>query len=210
MNPIVEFQKKYGLTPDGVVGKNTLLKMMEVFGKTKEEIAYFMGNGKVESGNFTKMRENMNYSAQRILKIFPYQFKKDFPKAKEYEYNPEKLANYVDDDNNRSDKGELGNTIYVQGWNYRGVGGSMTTRHYEMLKLSQYLKNPQIMENPDLVWQDYYFESMLYFFDRKNIWKHCKLVSDAGIAQVRQRVNGGFIGLKEVTEATKEYYQMLK
>lgn len=209
MNPIIEFQKKYGLTTDGVIGRNTVLKMMQVFNKSKEEICNFLGNGKVESYNFTRNRENMNYSAKRILQIFPYQFKSDLNLAKQYEYQPEKLANYVYDDKNRSPKSKLGNTIYGQGWFYRGVGGIQTTGYYNMQRLSNFLKDPEIMRNPDLVWQKYYFESMLFFFDDKKLWRHSKSVSEASIAALRQRINGGFNGLNEVKEATLQYYKML-
>ena len=36
-----------------------------------KELANFMGQMQVESHGFTKMHENLNYSGERMLKVFP-------------------------------------------------------------------------------------------------------------------------------------------
>jgi hypothetical protein len=75
---------------------------------------------------------------------------------------------------------------------------------------SEYIKNPLIMKNPDLVSEDFAFESALFFFERNKLWTICnKGVTDESITQLTKRVNGGINGLKDRIELTKKYYSWL-
>ena len=78
--------------------------------------AHFIAQLAHESAQFTRLEENLNYSAKRLLEVWP----RRFPFASEavpYANNPEKLANWVY-------AGRLGNGLEESGdgWRYRGRG----------------------------------------------------------------------------------------
>jgi len=64
---IAEFQKKYGLISDGVIGKKTLLKIKDILNiQTNEELANFMGQCDHESGAFSVLFEIFFYFVNRL------------------------------------------------------------------------------------------------------------------------------------------------
>ena len=71
----------------------------EIFGITNSVTAsHFLAQTGYESQGMTTLVENMNYSAERLVKVWPNRFSFNDPAKKdpyEYAYNPEKLANYV-------------------------------------------------------------------------------------------------------------------
>ena len=69
---LVDFQKKYGLVADGIIGKKTATKIKEVFGLTDIQTAYFLGQGSVETSDFKLKRENGRYSETQLKKYFSY------------------------------------------------------------------------------------------------------------------------------------------
>ena len=80
MSKIAEFQKANGLVADGILGKKTFSKMKEVWKiKSDEQLANFLGQFSIESANFTKDKENLNYSKEGLkdyfLKYFHLQYK---------------------------------------------------------------------------------------------------------------------------------------
>ena len=79
-------------------------------------IAGFMAQCAHESRDFTDLEENLNYSAERLMKVFGKRYFKTLSFAKQYERNPEKLANYVYMDVNRTKRGALGNVKPGDGW----------------------------------------------------------------------------------------------
>jgi putative chitinase len=60
---------------------------------TPRRQAAFLGQCMVESGKFTHLSENLNYSAARLVQVWPAKFRGVDPAA--YGGNPEKLANRV-------------------------------------------------------------------------------------------------------------------
>ena len=57
-------------------------------------LAHFLAQVNHESNDMRVIEENLNYSAKRLLQVFPKYFK-TFDEAKMYEYRPEKIANRV-------------------------------------------------------------------------------------------------------------------
>lgn len=83
---------------------------------TPQRLAFFMGQVLVESDDLTAFREGMNYSAERLMKVWP----KRFPTldiARQYERQPQKLANYV-----YANRMGNGGPDTNDGWNHRGAG----------------------------------------------------------------------------------------
>lgn len=198
-------QEKIGSTPDGAFGPNTLRKAMEFYEMTPERAAHFFAQTAHETGNFKAFSENLNYSADGLLSVFSKYFKSS-AKALKYHRKPEMIANLVYGNRMGNGDEESGD-----GWKYRGRGALQLTGKNNYKAFSEYLEKPEILDNPDLVAEEYAFESALFFFQKNNLWTICdKGVDDETIKQLTKRINGGYNGLSHRTELTKKYYKWLK
>ena len=83
---------------------------------TPKRIASFIAQCAHESGNFIFLSENLNYKAESLTKIFSKYFK-DIGTAKQYEKNPQKIANKI-----YADRMGNGNEASGDGFKYRGRG----------------------------------------------------------------------------------------
>lgn len=204
MKPIALFQSKHALVPDGIPGPNTLSKLKEVLGLPEDEhLAHFMGQIDHETGGFRFAEENLNYSAQGLLSTFRKYFTP--AQAKDYARQPERIANRVYADRMGNGPEESGD-----GWKFRGRGALQTTGKNNYTILSREVKDPCILDNPDLVATQYYFESALVYFKKNNLWRICSQVNDASIASLTLRINGGYHGLEDRVNKTKKYYEILR
>ena len=198
-------QAKIGVAADGAFGPGTLKAAMEYYKMTPERAAHFFAQTAHESGNFKAFAENLNYGASGLTTTF----KKYFPtteKALLYERKPEKIANLVY--GNRMGNGDEASG---EGFKFRGRGALQLTGKDNYKVFSEYLKNPEIMTNPDLVATEFAFESAIFFFDRNKLWDICdKGVNKDTILALTKRINGGTHGLADREEKTLKYYGYLK
>ena len=200
----MDINKLKGHIPDAVITQlpDTIAKF-EL--NTPLRLAHFLAQAGHESGGFKLVNENLNYGAKGLLGIF----KKYFPteaKAKEYERKPEKIANLVY--GNRMGNGDEASG---DGFKFRGRGALQLTGKDNYKLFSEYLKNPEIMTNPDLVANEFAFESAIFFFDRNKLWDICdKGVNKDTILALTKRINGGTHGLADREEKTLKYYGYLK
>ena len=198
-------QAKIGVTADGAFGPGTLKAAMVYYKMTPERAAHFFAQTAHESGNFKAFSENLNYGAAGLTGIF----KKYFPtneKALLYERKPEKIANLVY--GNRMGNGDEASG---DGFKFRGRGALQLTGKDNYKLFSEYLKNPEIMTNPDLVATEFAFESAIFFFDRNKLWDICdKGVNKDTILALTKRINGGTHGLADREEKTLKYHGYLK
>lgn len=158
---------------------------------TIDRVAAFMAECSHESGNFTVLEENLNYSWQQLRKVFPRYFPTD-ALAQQYHRQPEKIANRVYDDANRQSK--LGNTQPGDGWKYRGRGVIQLTgkNNYTAFAASIGQTLDQTVEY--LKTKDGALESACWFWNNRKI----NPVADTkNIDAVSKLVNGGDIGLVE-------------
>lgn len=81
---------------------------------TPERLWMFMAHASVESAGFTALFENLNYSAERLVAVWPNRFP-TVAAAQPFAHNPQALANKVYG-------GRLGNTGPNDGWLHRGQG----------------------------------------------------------------------------------------
>jgi putative chitinase len=81
-----------------------------------ERIAAFLAQVAHESSEFQRLIENLNYSAKRLMQVWPGRFS-SLEKAMAYANQPEKLANYVYA--KRLGNGDVGSG---DGWQFRGRG----------------------------------------------------------------------------------------
>lgn len=191
---LIDFQKKYGLVPDGKFGPLTAKKIIEVF-KIKYP-AEFFGQVCHESADLTLKEENLNYSAKRLLEIFPKYF--DLTNVNRYANKPQDIGNRVYG-------GRMGNKNPNDGYYFRGRGALQLTGRDNYKLFENWLvektlcKTNDIMLNPDLVWKDFYIESAIWYFDKNNLWD----ITD--IETLTKRVNGGLNGYQDRLQRTKKY-----
>jgi putative chitinase len=198
-------QAKIGVGADGAFGPGTLKAAMAYYKMTPERAAHFFAQTAHESGNFKAFAENLNYGASGLTTTF----KKYFPTAEKallYERKPEKIANLV-----YASRMGNGDEASGDGFKFRGRGALQLTGKDNYKVFSEYLKNPEIMTNPDLVATEYAFESAIFFFDRNKLWDICdKGVNKDTILALTKRINGGTHGLADREEKTLKYYGYLK
>lgn len=191
---LVDFQKKYGLVADGKFGPITAKKITEVF-KIKHP-AQFFGQVCHESLDLTLKEENLNYSASRLLQVFPKYF--NLTNVTRYANKPQEIGNRVYG-------GRMGNKNPNDGYYFRGRGAIQLTgrdnyKSFENWLVQKGLCKPnEIMLNPDLVWKEFYIESAIWFFDKNNLWN----ITDVTI--LTKRINGGTNGLQDRINRTQKY-----
>lgn len=206
---VQNFQKEHNLTPDGVIGSKTLSKMMELWGLNKIELAHLLGQMAHESGGLTIGYENLNYSEKGLLQTFPKYF--NSTTAKSYARNPEKIANRA-----YANRMGNGNEASGDGWKYRGRGGLQLTGKDNYVAFSKFI-GEDVVNNPDLVAEKYFFETAVFYFQRNKLFKHCTSVNNTIITKISKGVNLGNIdsrstphGLQDRINKTLFYYNKIK
>jgi putative chitinase len=169
---------------------NEILPDFEI--NTPKRVAAFLAQCGHESGGFMVLKENLNYSAEGLNKIF----KKYFPtleSAQPYARQPEKIANRV-----YSNRMGNGDEASGDGWKYRGRGPiQLTGKDNYRAFANDYFEDPQtLLDDPDLL-IDHIPTSLLaavWFWQKNKLNKE----ADAGdIKTMTRKINGGFIGLED-------------
>jgi putative chitinase len=201
---IKSLQTKIGAKADGAFGPGTMKAAMAFYKLTPIRAAHFFGQTAHETGDFKLFSENLNYSANGLKKIFGKYFTAST--ALSYARNPEKIANKVY--GNRM--GNLDESS-GDGYKFRGRGALQLTGKSNYEAFAKYLGKPEIMDKPDVVANEYAFESAMFFFDKNNLWNICDGgVNDATILKLTKRINGGTNGLAHRSQLTNKYYNLVK
>lgn len=197
-------QEKVGVGADGLFGPGTLKAAVSHYKLSPVRAAHFFAQCAHESGNFKAFSENLNYGAKGLLGVF----KKYFPDeatALKYERKPEMIANRV-----YANRMGNGDEASGDGWKYRGRGAIQLTGKNNYQAFANYIKDPEVLSNPDVVATKYSFESAMFFFESNKLWSICdKGIGDAAILELTKRINGGTHGLEDRKEKTKKYAAML-
>lgn len=105
-------------------------------------IAHFMAQASEECGNGTEMQENMNYSAARLLQVFPTHFTN--AQAIAMQHQPRLVAD-------QAYNGRMGNRIGTDdGWNFRGQGLSQVTGRNGYVALAK-KSGIDVINHPELI-----------------------------------------------------------
>lgn len=154
------------------------------FSKGADELGDFLGQVLHESGFLTRISENLNYTAERLVQVWPSRFP-TVNDARPYAHNSEALANKVYG-------GRMGNIKPDDGWRYRGRGPIQITGRENYSAVGHLMKQdliglPELLEQPRFAleatihwWEDRIPDSML-----------------GDVEKVTRRVNGGIHGLAE-------------
>jgi putative chitinase len=195
--------KLKGHIPDSVF--NELPLLIEKFECNNAlRMAHFLGQAYHESGGFKATKENLNYSAEGLTKIFGKYFNASNVAA--YARNPEKIANKV-----YANRMGNGDEKSGDGFKHRGFGYLQTTGKENQYQFADFIGDQEVKSNPELIATKYPLASAGFFFWKNKLWAICdKGVTDTDITAVTKRVNGGIIGLADRIKHTKEYHSFLK
>lgn len=157
----------------------------------------FLANLLQESGECSHKEENMNYSASRIVAVWPSRFD-NVAAAAPYARNPVALANKVYG-------GRMGNTEPNDGWDYRGGAFIGITGKELYKKYADYIGKP-ILETAKLIRTDdrQSLDSSCWFFAKlKNL---IAVANTGNFKAVCKGINGGLIGY----DVRLKYYNKIK
>jgi len=156
---------------------------------TPFRIAGFISNVAHESGGLKFTKENLNYSAAGLMRVWPTHFP-TLEIAQRYAMQPEKIAN-------RAYANRMGNGDEASGDGYKFSGkgliqltGKNNFVAYSLACDNEALQFPEIVEKPK-----YAAESAGWFWDVNRL---NSLADKQDIGGMRKRVNGGYNGLDDV------------
>ena len=196
-------QEKCGVTPDGAFGPNTAKAITAHFELSPERGAHLLGQVVHESGTFRYTRENLNYSVEAMMKVWPNRFPTE-ESAKPFAKNPKALAENVY-------FGRMGNDTKEKASAYIGRGFLQLTGYNNVRSFASDMRVPEVLDNPQLLEEDYAMDTALWFFKKNNLWKICdEGVNDDTIKSLTKRINGGYTGLSHREKETKKIYGWLK
>ena len=151
---------------------------------TPKRQAAFIGQCQHESNNFRTLKENLNYSAEALCRVWPTRFA-SIEEAQPYNRNPEKIANKVY-------SGRLGNTDIGDGWKYIGRGLIQITGKQNYTLAGDALR-ADFLRMPDLVLQPRYAALTAgWYWNKRNLNKEA---DESDYETMTRKINGGLIGL---------------
>jgi putative chitinase len=165
---------------------NTVLPRYDI--TTVERVAAFLAQCGHESADFTVLKENLNYSAEGLNKVFPKRFP-TVAAAQPYNRNPEKIANKI-----YADRMGNGPEASGEGYKYRGRGAIQLTGKENYSKFAASLGMDLTAAVTYCETLEGAIESACWF------WTTNKLndIADKNdIVTLTKRINGGTIGLED-------------
>ena len=195
-------QEKCGVEPDGAFGPNTAKAIVTHYELSPERGAHLLGQVVHESGSFKYTRENLNYSVEAMMKTWPKRFPTE-ESAEPFARNPKALAENVYFD-------RMGNDTKEKASAYIGRGFLQLTGYNNVRSFASDMRVPEVLDNPQLLEEEYAMDTALWFFKKNNLWKICdEGVNDDVISKLTKRINGGYIGLDHRKKETKKIYEWI-
>ncbi|CAK8711097.1 Glycoside hydrolase [Candidatus Electrothrix laxa] len=156
---------------------------------TPLRVAQFIAQVAVESASFNLTEEDLNYSADRLRKIFS----KYFPTktlAEQYAHKPEKIANRV-----YANRIGNGDEKSGDGWRYRGRGLIQLTGKENYIACGKAIEQPLQMK-PDIVSTDPYIAVMTccWYWNSKDLNRYA---DQDNVKTITKKINGGYHGLDQ-------------
>lgn len=155
---------------------------------TPKRVAAFLAQCAHESGGFIFLKENLNYRAASLRKVFPKYFPTD-ELAAQYANKPEKIANRV-----YANRMGNGDEASGDGWRYCGRGLIQLTGKDNYTFFAASIEVPIQEATEYLETFEGAVQSACFFWDQNNLnqW------ADKGdILTLTKRINGGTIGLED-------------
>ena len=196
-------QSKCGCSPDGSFGPNTARAIVKHYELSPKRGAHLLGQVVHESGSFKLTRENLNYSAESMMRVWPSRFPTK-ESAEPYARNPKALAENVY-------FGRMGNDSKEKASLYIGRGFLQLTGFSNVKAFASDMGKPEVIEDPSLLEKEYAMDTAIWFFKKNNLWKICdEGVSDSVIRKLTKKINGGYTGLDHRIKETNKIYEWVK
>ena len=155
---------------------------------TPQRQASFIGQCAHESRNFRILEEDLNYSAARLMAVWPSRFP-SLDVASQYANNPEKLANKV-----YGGRADLGNKQDGDGFAFHGRGCIQLTGRDSYERCGEAI-SVDLINQPQLLVEPHYAAlSAGWFWNKKGL---NALADVKDYDTMTKRINGGLIGLDD-------------
>jgi putative chitinase len=155
---------------------------------TPFRIAGFLSNVAHESAGFKFVKENLNYSAASLMRVWPSRFP-NVEIAQRYAMNPEKIANRAYADRMGNGDEASGDGAKFLGRGLIQLTGKNNYVAYSLACNNEALQHPEIVEQPK-----YAAESAGWFW---NVNRLNTLADAQDIGGMCKRINGGYNGLDD-------------
>lgn len=167
---------------------------------TELRVAMFLAQCGHESGDFRILKENLNYRAESLRKVFPKYFPND-KLAKDYAHQPEKIANRVYANRMGNDDEASGD-----GFKYCGRGLIQLTGRANYEAFAESIETP-IEEIPNyLLTFEGAVQSACWFWETNGINPWC---DKKDVLAVTKIINGGTNGLQDRINRYNKAIQIL-
>jgi len=175
---------------------------------TALRLAHFLAQINHESGDMKRLEENLNYSAKRLLEVFPKYFD-SYEIALSYANKPKMIASRV-----YANRMGNGDEASGDGYKYRGRGLIQLTGKTNYVAFDRFLNaDGEIISNPDLVAKNKEYAVLTAFF----YWDNRRLnnLIDKDVNQyftckeITKRINGGYNGLDDRWQRFKIIYSKI-
>jgi putative chitinase len=198
----MDINKLKGHIPDKVLVEIPSV-MEKFFINNPLRLAHFLSQTAHESWDFTATRENLNYSAEALQRVFGKHFPDDL--EKQYAHQPEKIGNRV-----YANRLGNGSESSGDGFKYRGGGYIQLTGKINYIAFDKVVPE-DIVAQPELVATKYPLLSAAWFWSTRNL----NALADQGstpkiVTKVTHIINGGENGLAERQANFIKYYNLLK
>lgn len=197
---IIKMEVLSGLGIDGIEWFDSINIAAEKYViNTNRRISTWIGQLMVESGGFKILEENLNYSAKRLLEVFPSHF--DDSSVFEYANFPGKIADRV-----YANRMGNGDEASCDGWHYRGRGliqltGKSNYQNATKALGVNFVNNPDLLLDPDNA-------AMVaaWFFSSHD----CnELADNESYVRITELINGGVNGLDDRINWTKKCLSLM-
>lgn len=164
---------------------------------TKNRVAAFLAQTCFESSRYDVLQEDLNYSAEGLLKTFPTHF--DAATAVQYAHQSQKIANHV-----YASRYGNGDEASDDGWTFSGKGIIQVTFRSNYEDCSKFIYgDDRLVQNPELLLQPMdAINSGVWFWQSHNL---SDLADVNNFAAITKAINGGLNG--EIQR--EDYYNKL-
>lgn len=166
--------------------------------------AAFLGQVLHESAGLTRLTENLNYSAARLVQVWPAHFclpptvSPSRQDATQYAHRPEPLANLI-----YADRMGNGPALSGDGWRFRGRGLMQITGRTAYTRAAQGL-GLDLVEDPDLLLLPMHAaQSAAWYWSTVDGNAYADEDSASAFENLTVAINGGVMGLQQRSELWK-------
>ena len=167
---------------------------------TPARVAAFLAQCGHESGGFTAIKENLNYKAESLVRVWPKYFP-NMDVANQYAHNQEKIAN-------RAYANRMGNGPEESGDGYRFCGRGLI----QLTGRSNYQAFADSIQEDINNLPDYLatfegcVQSACWFWEANNLNQYA---DNGDLLTMTKKINGGTLGIDDRTERYKKALQIM-